>query len=204
MHGLESIIGDWRVAAFVAAALVAFIWAAAGRVRWNLACNASGDPAMRIPERSWSYDAHDLQAFANAARHVRIGRQSALDFYVHNILKRSDICFAIALAAVTAFVCYEIAVAPPRCVLFNWAALPLGAMAILYGIADVAEDLKLASILKHPQSIDRADAAAANMLTRIKITALILSVIGVAIYLVISGAEMGAEKLLGRRAVARA
>jgi hypothetical protein len=42
------------------------------------------------------------------------------------------------------------------------------------------------------------------MLTRIKITALILSVIGVAIYLVISGAEMGAEKLLGRRAVARA
>ena len=77
-------------------------------------------------------------------------------------------------------------------------------MAILYGIADVAEDLKLASILKHPQSIDRADAAAANMLTRIKITALIPSVIGVAIYLVISGAEMGAEKLLGRRAVARA
>jgi len=203
MHGLESIIGDWRVAAFVAAALVAFIWGAAGRVRWNLACNASGNPAMRIPERSWSYDAHDLQAFANAARHVRIGQQSALDFYVHNILKRSDICFAIALAAVTAFMCYEIAVAP-RCVLFNWAALPLGAMAILYGIADVAEDLKLASILKHPQSIDRADAAAANMLTRIKITALILSVIGVAIYLVISGAEMGAEKLLGRRAVARA
>jgi hypothetical protein len=204
MHGLESIIGDWRVAAFIAAALVAFIWGAAGRVRWDLACNASGNPAMRIPERSWSYDAHDLQAFANAAQHVRIGRQSALDFYVHNILKRSDICFAIALAAVTAFVCYEIAVAPLRCVLFNWAALPLGAMAILYGIADVAEDLKLASILKHPQNIDRADAAAANMLTRIKFVALTLSAIGVAIFLVIAGAELGAGKLLGRRAAARA
>ena len=166
MHGLESVIGDWRVAAFVAAALVAFIWGAASRVRWNLACNASGNPAMRIPERSWSYDAHDLQTFANVAQHVRIGRQSALDFYVHDILKRSDICFAIALAAVTAFVCCEIAVAPLRCVLFNWAALPLGAMAILYGIADVAEDLKLASILKHPQSIDRADAGDAAFSNR--------------------------------------
>ncbi len=123
---------------------------------------------------------------------------------MHSILKRSDVCFAIALAAVTAFVCYEIAVAPLRCELLNWAALPLGAMAILYGIADVAEDLKLASILKHPQNIDRADAAAANMLTRIKFTALILSVIGVGIFLIIAGAEMGAEKLLGRRAAARA
>ena len=204
MHDLESIFGDWRVAAFIAAALVAIIWGAVGRVRWDLACNASGDPALGIPEKSWSYDAHDLQTFANAAQHVRIGRQSALDFYVDNILKRSDICFAIALAALTAFVCYVIAVAPLRCVLLNWAAVPFGAMAILYGIADVAEDLKLASILKHPQSIDRADAAAANMLTRIKITALILSVIGVAIYLVILGAEMGAERLLTRRATARA
>ena len=204
MHGLESIIGDWRVAAFLAAALVAFIWGGSGRIRWDRACKASGNPALGIPERSWSYDAHDLQAFARAAWPVRIGRRSALDFYVHDILRRSDIAFAIALAAVTAFVCYQIAVAPLRCVLFNWAAVPCGAMAILYGIADVAEDLKLSSILKHPQSIDRADAAAANMLTRIKFVTLTLSIVGGLIFLVIACIEIGAEKLLARRAVARA
>jgi hypothetical protein len=204
MHGLGFIFGDWRVAAFAAAALVALVWGAVNRVRWDVAWNASGIQDTRIPEKCWSYDAHDLEVFADAAQHARIGRRSALDFYLYNILKRSDICFAVALAAVTAFACYEIAVAPLRCEALNWAALPLGAMAILYGIADVAENLKLASILKHPQNIDRADAAAANMLTRIKITALILSVIGVAIYLVIAGAEMVAEKLLGRRVAARA
>jgi hypothetical protein len=204
MHGLDSIFGDWRVAALAAAALAALIWGAANRVRWDLAWEASGNQATRIPEQCWSYDAHDLEAFVNAARIVRIGRQSALDFYVHNILKRSDICFAIALAAVAAFVCYEIAVAPLLWGPFKWAAVPLGAMAILYGIADVAEDMKLASILKHPQNIDRADAAATNMLTRLKMTALTLSGIGIAIFLVIAGAEIGAKRLLGRRAAARA
>jgi hypothetical protein len=204
MHGLDSIFGDWRVAALAAAALAALIWGAANRVRWDLAWKASGNQATRIPEQCWSYDGHDLEAFVTAARIVRIGRQSALDFYVRNILQRSDICFAIALAVVAAFVCYEIAVAPLLWGPFKWAAVPLGTMAILYGIADVAEDMKLASILKHPQNIDRADAAATNMLTRLKMTALTLSGIGVAIFLVIAGAEIGAEKLLGRRAAARA
>jgi hypothetical protein len=204
MHGLDSIFGDWRVAALAAAALAAFIWGGTNRVRWDLAWDASGNQTTRIPEKCWSYDARDLEAFANAAKTVRIDGQSALEFYRHNILERSDICLAIALAAVTAFVCYEIAVAPLRCELLNWAALPLGAMAILYGIADVAEDMKLASILKHPQNIDRADAAAANMLTRIKMTTLTLSLIGLAIFFVIAVAEIAAEKLLGRRAAARA
>jgi hypothetical protein len=74
-------------------------------------------------------------------------------------------------------------------------------MAILYGIADVAEDLKLATILRHPQSIDRADAAATNMLTRIKITALILSVIGVLIFFAVAFLQMCAVRLGGRRRV---
>ena len=204
MQALSIIFGDWRVAALAAAALAAFVWGATNRVRWDLAWNASANAATRIPEACWSYDGNDLEAFANAAQQVRIGGRNALDFYVQAILRRSDICFAVALAAVTAFVCYEIAVAPLRCQALNWAAVPLGAMAILYGIADVAEDLKLASILQHPQRIDRADAAAANMLTRIKITALILSLVGAAIFAVIWGAETGARKLLSRRAAARA
>jgi hypothetical protein len=55
-------------------------------------------------------------------------------------------------------------------------------MAICYGVADVAEDLKLASILNirsgHLLRMDRAEVAAANALTRIKIVMLILSLIG--------------------------
>jgi hypothetical protein len=161
-----------------------------------LAWTASGNQRTPIPERCWTYDARDLEIFANAA-----DRAGMLGFYVNTILRRSDVCFAIALAAITAFIWYWIAVTPMQCQIFNWAALPMGAMAILYGIADVAEDIKLATILDHWQSIDRADTAATNMLTRIKMTTLILSLIGVLIFVVVSVLQTSAVWLRSRRRV---
>jgi hypothetical protein len=188
------IVSDWRIAAFVAVVIATVAWNMINRIQWDLAWIASGNERTFIPERCWSYDAHDLEVFANAA-----GRAGMLGFYVNAILRRSDVCFAIALSAITAFIWYRIAVTPMVCWIFNWAALPLGAMAILYGIADVAEDIKLATILNHRQSIDRADAAATNMLTRIKMATLTLSLIGVVIFGVVSLVETLTVRVRSRR-----
>jgi hypothetical protein len=185
---------DWRIAAFVALVVVAMAWNAINRVRWDLGWIASGNERTFIPERCWSYDGRDLEVFAEAA-----DRAGMLGFYVNAILRRSDVCFAIALSAITAFIWYRIAVTPMAYWIFNWAALPLGAMAVLYGMADVAEDIKLATILNHRQSIDRADAAATNMLTRIKMVTLTLSLIGVVIFAVVALLEVCAVRLRRRR-----
>jgi hypothetical protein len=174
---LRSMLGDWWVIVFVIAVVAVLAWNGYDRVRWELAWQASGKERMDIPERRWTYDERDLEEFAAVAG------EEMLASYV-SILRRSDICFAIALAAITAFVWYRIAVTPLDCDGLNWAALPFGAMAILYGIADVTEDMKLAAILRHPRSIDRAEAAATSTLTRLKRVTLLLSVIGVVIFLI--------------------
>ena len=177
MDLVSFISSDWRILLFVVLVFAVFVWNGINRVRWELDWNASGNRSLPIPEKRWSYDARDIEEFAGAAH-----RAGMLDSYRIAILRRSDLCFAIALAAITAFIWYRIAVTSMDWQILNWAALPLGAMAILYGIADVAEDLKLAAILSHPESIDNADAAATNMLTRIKMVTLTLSVIGAVIF----------------------
>jgi formate-dependent nitrite reductase membrane component NrfD len=194
MQFLISIFGDWQIVALILLAGGAFAWSMANRIAWDKAWEESGNGNTRIPERCWVYDAHDLESFATRARGVPMGQKTALEFYAKDILKGSDIFFAIALAAVTAYVCYKIAVSPMPWPWLNWVALPLGAMGLLYGVADVAEDLKLAAILGHPEKIDRADAAATNMLTRIKIASLSLSIVGLSIFLVITFLE----KLYGK------
>lgn len=166
---------DWRVTLFVIIVLAALVWNGIKRTRWDLARNASGSGNKRIPERRLTYDAKDLKDFVQASK------GNVLPLYI-SILRGSDIGFAIALAAITVWLWYRIAVTPMGCTFLNWLALPLGAMAILYGIADVAEDLKLSSILSQPQAIDRAEAAAASTLTRIKFVTLFLSAIGAAIF----------------------
>ena len=68
----------------------------------------------------------------------------------------------------------------------------------VYGVADVAEDLKLKSILKDWHGVaaggtteqirvDGGEAAAANALTRIKIVTISLSIRGGAVFLIFTG-----------------
>jgi hypothetical protein len=180
MSTVHFILSDWRIILFVGLVVVSFAWNAINRVWLEVVWNASGNRNTPIPEKRWTYNAHDLDTFARVADSLGM-----LGFYVNVVLWRSDICFAIALAAITAFTWYQIAVTLMD-YWFNWAALLLGGIAILYGIADVAEDMKLARILGHPQSIDADDVAATNVLTRIKMITLTLSVIGILIFLVVS------------------
>ena len=192
-------LGSWWVIFFVGLA-VAVIWNAINRARWDIAWAAAGNAAIDIPERLWTYDAQDLDDFVRAARRVSEG---TLSFYV-SILRSSDLFFAFFVAAVSAYVWWRIADTRMDCAVVNWAALPLGAMAILYGIADIAEDLKLSSILKHPDTIDQAEAAATNMLTRIKLVTICLCLIGLAIFCLYWVTEKCALSLLGRLSRQRA
>jgi len=195
---LASIFSDWRVVVFAGLVLAAFIWNGRNRVIWNNAWKASSYQSICVPETCWSYDARSLETFARAARCVWIGNRTALDRYTIDILRFSDIALAMALAAVSVFIWYEIVVLPRSYDWVKWAAFPCGAMAILYGVADLAEDLKLSTLLRHSDKVDRADAAATNMLTRIKFVSLGLSIIGAAVFGVIWLAETGAEKLTRR------
>jgi hypothetical protein len=192
MSELQLASSDWLTVLGLGIALAVFAWNGRNRAEWSARWTAKSLGSIPIPERRWTYDAHDLEDFADAAK-----RAGMLDDYIA-ILRGSDLCFAISLSAVTAFIWYQVALSPMPFAVLNWAALPLGAMAILYGIADVAEDLKLATILRHPKSIDQADAAATNTLTRLKRATLMLSVVGALIFLVLAAIEDAASRLLDR------
>lgn len=142
--------------------------------------------SLVIPEALWTYDEVYLQMFAQKA-HAHLS-----DEYIDQTLLRWDLVMAVGLAA---FACaFNLGVAS----FFSgtlWISRPASfaaAMAILYGAADVAEDLKLVSILRRftpnsEGSIDRAEAAAANMLTRVKLLTIVLSVTAGVTYAILWG-----------------
>jgi hypothetical protein len=189
-------------------AALAFIWNGARRISWE---ERWQNQTLRIPESMMFYGAKELKAFAGAARGVTINRESGLSFYANRILRGSDLAYALALAAITAYVWFRLALgyAPsaPQSWLSSavvWFAPYCGAMAIAYGAADIAEDLKLASILaprgQDPEEeleIDRAEAAAANMLTVIKMLSLFLSVIGFVLFLLLRWLQSTTKLLSG-------
>jgi hypothetical protein len=184
---IASFMGWWSLLAGLICC--AFFWGMWNRIKWDRAWYTPHTSGPPIPERCWTFDVQSLEKFVEHARHIQIGQSASLTFYVQSILKRSDIVFALALSVATVWISVAVIVSAAVWEWLQWAAFPAGAMAILYGVADIAEDLKLAAILgdssSHLKVFDRADVAAANMLTRIKIVALTLSVVGLAIFLVL-------------------
>jgi hypothetical protein len=144
---------------------------------------------MVIPERLWTYDEEYLERFAKAAGLAHAsGYDSALHLYVKSSLRQRDIEFAVSLMIFTALVDFGVAtVLSPQYPYLSRFAVLAACMGLLYGVADVAEDLKLASILKAPSRIDAGETAAANFLTRIKFVTITLSGIGIAVFLALSG-----------------
>lgn len=199
---------DWTVLVVVCAA---FLFNGTNRVLFNRAWNAAVE-GVAVPETRITYDADALTDFVKHARPVRVGSKStpALEFYVKRILTVSDLFFAVALALATIYLWWIVlahwGAAWPW---LRWVAPPCIAMAVIYLAADISEDLKLSAMLWHgklwhtpgrsgagyPEHIDRAEAAAANMLTRIKMLSLILSGIGILIFAVLALIQLGLEKL---------
>lgn len=153
---------------------------------------------LAIPERLWTYDNFYLERFARAARQTRLpdGRR-AIDAYIGTAMS-ADIVFAAALALFVSLCEFDAAtVLLPQCPILSGAVMFFACMGAIYGAADIAEDLKLISILKDwrtacsgdPEAymrIDGGEAAAANALTRIKIVTMSLSILGGLVFLIFS------------------
>jgi hypothetical protein len=162
--------------------------------------------SLVVPERLWTYDRDYLKDFAVAMNRAPAGDATALDLYV-GVTLHWDIVFAAALGLFITLCAFDAATLP----LFSnwwayWVFLFFACMGAVYGAADVAEDLKLASILKdwqcaveeaklqptadgHPAAvdIDGGEAAAANALTRIKLVAIFFSLLGVVVFFILNG-----------------
>jgi hypothetical protein len=110
--------------------------------------------------------------------------------YEGPILRR-DIAFAVALACFIVLAWSIVIVAWPADRLDGWPARLAWVFAALggaYGIADVAEDMKLRRIFRQARTapaLDDADVTAANALTRIKLATIGASVIGAITFVVL-------------------
>lgn len=149
------------------------------------------------PERLWTYDEEYLDHFIERSEAVFAGRRRALEAY-RDVVLRWDIAFAVSMTAFIVLFWVDVATA-------TWAPLWLARLAILaecmgvlYGFADVAEDIKLRAILDDGRAVvDPAEAAAANALTRVKFTAIALSVVGALMFAVLTVADRLLSMLLG-------
>jgi hypothetical protein len=152
------------------------------------------------PEKLWTYDEEYVERFVRATAYAQAsGRiESPLVLYVTFSLRRWDLWFAIALMICTAMIDFgwscALLVAHPTA---SRIVLLAACMGILYGVSDIAEDLKLAGILDDPGQIDAGEVAAANFLTRMKLVTLVLSGAGVAIFGILSGVAIVISNLPG-------
>jgi len=150
------------------------------------------------PEGRWNYD-HDyvIRFLETLCRRAPDGRPSYwLEFYAGPILGL-DIAFAVSFAAFIVFASLLLALLFGTSPWLLRASFVTAAMGIVYGFANVAEDLKLQSILRNAAKVwakkgsatdsaeepelslaDAAEVDAANALTRIKIVTIALSLVG--------------------------
>lgn len=210
-----SIYGGLTLCA-LALAVMAFFYSAKARAAVDAAIDrgshrkplglfdlSKGDSAAALekrrlvaPERLWTYDEAYLERFAQATLHARMRRgSSALHYYVHAILRGLDLYFAVGLGMFVVLV--DLAIADfliESHPLWARAAWIGACMGLVYAVADIAEDLKLASILGRAATagedavtaIDAGEAASANMLTRVKLVSITLSAVGMAVFLILS------------------
>jgi hypothetical protein len=199
---VASPLGPWLVVVFVATAATFFrtAWdrvaidravAADGAEPLDLLDLSRGDAARAMehkasvpPERLWTYDEEYLERFVRVADQARIGQRTALDLYLKSTLPW-DMAFAFFLALFVALFWFSVASAYWAPLWLARLALLYGCMGIVYGVADVAEDLKLASTLRY-RTIDPAEAAAANVLTRIKLVTIVFSIVGALVFATLS------------------
>jgi hypothetical protein len=134
--------------------------------------------SLVAPEKLWTYDETYLEEFSQ-----RAGASLAPN-YINATLLRRDMLAAIGLALFAATVDAQIAVAWSDNVWLSRIASFACGMALVYGASDLAENRKLATVLRS-KPINRAQTAAANVLTRVKMMSIFLSGAGFLAYVVL-------------------
>jgi hypothetical protein len=117
-----------------------------------------GPVALAVPERRWTYGRDYMRAFIDAIAERPVpGKpgESWLSVYAGPILGW-DMAFAVSLACFVVLAWLALAAVAPAACLGGWLprlCLLLAAMGALYGLADVAEDLKLRRIFRIAREI---------------------------------------------------
>ncbi len=151
------------------------------------ASNAIHDKALVAPERLWCYDEAYLDTFVEvAAKSTTSFGDRALLRYVRPALVWNDVAFAIALSLFSVLALLGIAPFLSRQPWSSYLMLIFASMGVCYGVADVAEDWKLLTILDNGAPVDPTGAASANALTRVKLVTISISIIGGATFLLLS------------------
>lgn len=146
-----------------------------------------GAVPFKIPERLKFYDAGYLNSFKEAAAGLSTPYgNSALELYVRPTLLWLDVCFAISLSALAALIWWGILQWFPQFSFIAGAAKFCLTMAVLYGVADVAEDIWLAKLLSRQGPVSGGAGWLACKLTQLKLITIVLSLIGGAVFVLLS------------------
>jgi hypothetical protein len=149
--------------------------------------SASAGTKLEIPERRRrGYTAKDLEDFMTAASKAEIGPgRSALVHYIAPTLLWMDVAFAVAWAVFSAMLILGVAPHLPYQPASTYSAVFRAIMALLYGVADVIEDWKLANLFDRGVPVDPDDAESASFFTKSKLVTITASIVAViAFYLV--------------------
>ncbi|MFO1109287.1 MAG: hypothetical protein U1E61_08900 [Bradyrhizobium sp.] len=135
------------------------------------------------PERVWCYGPRYLTAFRDRAAGAKISSDdTALQRYIRPVLMWNDIAFAVLTGAFAGLADIGISSVVPN----DTGQLIFGILAIfglVYGAVDVMEDFVLVRILRSSSVITADQAAAARMLTRLKMLTITISLCGLALFL---------------------
>ncbi|EJN12193.1 hypothetical protein PMI42_04523 [Bradyrhizobium sp. YR681] len=135
---------------------------------------------VKVPERMlpWGYDAGQLREVKEKLRSEPAGdRQTLLDVYVSPVLYWNDIVFAVAIAVFSASLWLWALLQFEPAGLVKWLVIFFAACSVVYGIADVAEDVMLARLFG-PYPVADREVRLASALTQAKMGSMAFSVAG--------------------------
>lgn len=167
------------VVAFVAAA-----WCFKANQAYRGAIDKALGRALDIPERVYPfYGAGYLNEFISAAarRPTAFGK-SVLDLYIRPTLLWIDVGFAIFCASFFALLWWGLMRLFPDHHLLGLVLRFFLVMSVVYGVADVSEDLWLARLFSRGRKVTALEGAIACLLTQTKLLSFVLSIIGAPLF----------------------
>ena len=171
--------GNW-LAAVTGLALVSTCASFLYNVRYRNFIADQLPEGTQIPERRWSYGAADLASFKTIAAGIVLpDKRNLLQIYHGPVLLPNDLVFAVSMAAFVALLGRGLALTWPAFDVVFAASAVLG---VLYGAADVAENMALA-IVFGSRHVPSGAAGLAPWMTRAKIACLAASVTGGLLFL---------------------
>lgn len=153
---------------------------------------------LKVPERQFGYTAQDLVAFTakSAEQPTSFGR-SALELYREQVLVL-DIGFAIALG-LFCLTFWLLVAQQVTSQIGGWLCMTCGTAALLYAVFDVCEDVILRGLLERDRPISFFASELSSVLTRLKVVAICLSVVGAAVFLLLSCAFKASSRPARRK-----